>query len=366
MDRIEPQVPSAPRPDGEDSTSERLLSRRHFVRRVGLAGATLAVAGPVLAACGTTNSSTGTSASSGSSSSKPTGNRKKIGFSQPDTSASIWGPLMLGAKQECQARGYELLESHANSVLSAQLSEIQTWIAEGVGAIVALPLDNNAIIPLIKSAHAKGVKFLDYSDNALPGVDGWVIFDNLQGAKLVGQYAGQWVNQTLGGKAQVALLTHQIQLTGRQRIDGCVAALQAVAPGAKVVAQHEGVLSPDTFPAFQTMLQAHPDINVAICIADEGCAGVEQAFMATHPSAQRVKDMFICGFDGSGPVIKAVGTGGPIRATGALDAVAIGKASIETAANAIEGKTPTKINFPYVLCDVQTTALNKKLLAELA
>ena len=345
MDRIEPQVPSAPRPDGQDSTSERLLSRRHFVRRVGLAGATLAVAGPVLAACGTTSTSTSTSASSGGSSAKPTGNRKKIGFSQPDTSASIWGPLMLGAKLQCQARGYELLESHANSQLSAQLSEIQTWIAEGVGAIVALPLDNNAIIPLIKSAHAKGVKFLDYSDNALPGVDGWVIFDNLQGAKLVGQYAGQWVNQTLGGKAQVALLTHQIQLTGKQRIEGCVSALQAVAPGAKVVAQHEGVLSPDTFPAFQTMLQAHPGINVAICIADEGCAGVEQAFMATHPSAQRVKDMFICGFDGSGPVIKAVGTGGPIRATGALDAVAIGKASIESAANAVEGKTPTKINF---------------------
>jgi ribose transport system substrate-binding protein len=364
MDRIEPHVPSAPRPGGQDSTSERLLSRRHFVRRVGLAGATLAMAGPVLAACGTTNSST--SASSGSSSGKPTGNRKKIGFSQPDTSASIWGPLMLGAKQECQARGYELLESHANSVLSAQLSEIQTWIAEGVGAIVALPLDNNAIIPLIKSAHAKGVKFLDYSDNALPGVDGWVIFDNLQGAKLVGQYAGQWVNHNLGGKAQVALLTHQIQLTGKQRIEGCVSALQAVAPGAKVVAQHEGVLSPDTFPAFQTMLQAHPGINVAICIADEGCAGVQQAFMATHPSAQRVKDMFICGFDGSGPVIKDVGTGGPIRATGALDAVAIGKASIEAAANTIEGKTPAKINFPYVLCDAQTTALNKKLLAELA
>lgn|SRR6266566_3223347 len=235
MDRIEPQVPSAPRPDGQDSTSERLLSRRHFVRRVGLAGATLAVAGPVLAACGTT--STSTSARSGGSSSKPTGNRKKIGFSQPDTSASIWGPLMLGAKLQCQARGYELLESHANSQLSAQLSEIQTWIAEGVGAIVALPLDNNAIIPLIKSAHAKGVKFLDYSDNALPGVDGWVIFDNLQGAKLVGQYAGQWVNQTLGGKAQVALLTHQIQLTGKQRIEGCVSALQAVAPGAKVADQ---------------------------------------------------------------------------------------------------------------------------------
>jgi ABC-type sugar transport system substrate-binding protein len=138
-----------------------------------------------------------------------------------------------------------------------------------------------------------------------------------------------------------------------------------VAPGAKVVAQHEGVLSPDTFPAFQTMLQAHPGINLAICIADEGCDGVLRAFEGTHPSAQRTKDMFICGFDGSGPVIKDIETGGPIRATGALDAVAIGKACITAAANAIEGKSPTKINFPYVLCTFQTKAVNQKLLAEL-
>jgi ribose transport system substrate-binding protein len=373
MDRKQPRRLGGQRPEDSEDSAERSLSRRNFVRNVGLTGTGLAVAGPVLAACGTTSPSSSTTPSSTSSSSTsssnagaaPTGNRKKIGFSQPDTSASIWQPLMNGAQAECQARGYELLESHANSELNAQLAEIQTWIAEGVGAIVCLPLDNNAITPLIGQAHSKGIKFLDYSDNALPDVDGWVIFDNLQGAKLVGTYAGQWVNQTLGGQAQVALLTHQIQLTGRQRVEGCLAALQAVAPAAKVVAQHEGVLSPDTFPAFQSMLEAHPDINVAICIADEGCAGVQQAFMATHPSAQRIKDMFICGFDGSAPVIQAVGTGGPIRATGALDAVAIGKACIQAASDAIEGKLPTKINFPYVLCDVQTTALNKQLLAEL-
>jgi ABC-type sugar transport system substrate-binding protein len=359
MDSNQPQQRHPARSGGPGAPPSRPLSRRTFLGRAGAAGAALAVAGPVLAACGTTKSS----GSSGSG--KPTGNRLKIGFSQPDTSASIWAPLMAGAKLECKARGYELLESHANSVLDAQLSEIQTWIAEGVGAIIALPLDNNAIVPLIKQAHKAGIKFLDYSDNALPGVDGWVIFDNLQGAKLVGDYAGQWVNKNLGGTAQVALLTHQIQLTGRQRVEGCVKALQAVAPGAKVVAQHEGVLSPDTFPAFQTMLQAHPGINVVICIADEGCDGVLRAFQATHPSAQRTKDMFICGFDGSGPVIKAIETGGPIRATGALDAISIGRASIEASVNAIEGKQPKKINFPYVLSDISTTAANAKLLKDL-
>src|SRR5262249_26174593 len=158
-DMASPKAPRAgeQRSGEQDTQDERLLSRRNFVRRAGLAGAALAPGGPVLAAGGPTAGPTSPPPSSaGKPSSAPTGNRKKTGFSKPDTSASIWQPLMAGAQQECQARGYELLESHANSQLSAQLSEVQTWIAEGVGAIVCLPLDNSAIIPLIQQAHSKG------------------------------------------------------------------------------------------------------------------------------------------------------------------------------------------------------------------
>jgi ABC-type sugar transport system substrate-binding protein len=293
--------------------------------------------------------------------------QKSIGFSQPDTTASIWQPLMKGAQQEAHKLGYTLLESHANSQLSAQLSEIQTWIGEGVAGIIVLPLDNSAIQPLITKAHAKGIKMLDYSDSALPHTDGWVIFDNLQGAALVGKYAGQWINKTIpGGKAQVAMLTHNIQLTGRQRTQGCWNALKAVAPHATLVAQHEGVLSPDTLGPAQAMLQAHPNINVFICIADEGCDGVWSAFKGTHPSAARQKEMFICGFDGSGPVIQQVLAGTPVRATGALDAVAIGAASVSATAAAIRGNAKgARVKFPYVLVDYYTQAAGKKLLKDL-
>jgi|SRR5579875_727044 len=335
------------------------MRRRELLRGMAVGGVSLATFG--IAGCG---GSSGPSASSKAVGSK--GLKKAVGFSQPDTSASIWQPLMVGARSAASKRGYQLLESHANSQLSAQVAEIETWIAEGVAGIIVLPLDNTAMQPLIAKAHQRGIKFLDYSDNALPNVDGWVIFDNLQGAKLVGTYAGHWVNKTLGGKAQVGLLTHQIQLTGRQRIEGAVKALQAVAPGAKVVAQHEGVLSPQTFPAAQSMLEAHPNINVFICIADEGCDGVLHAFLDRHPSAKQQADMFICGFDGSAPVIKEILADTPIRATGALDAVAIGEASVNATINAVEGKGPTHVNFPYVLVDYQTQALGRKLLKELS
>src|SRR4029077_20395495 len=167
-------------------------------------------------------------------------NTKQIAFAQPDTSAGLYPLLLAGAKSATKRRGYELLQSHAHGKLDAQVNELNTWIGQGIGGVIVLPLDNNAMLPLIKKAHSAGVKFLDYSDKALPGTDGWVIFNNLQGAALVGADAGRWVNRTLGGQAKVALLTHEIQQTGKDRIHGGIAALQKVAPEAQGVAGPQG------------------------------------------------------------------------------------------------------------------------------
>jgi ribose transport system substrate-binding protein len=327
-----------------NSNPQAGTTRRELISAA--AGGALAVG---LAACGATSSG---------------GSSKKIAFAQPDTSAAIYRPLLRGAQQQANALGYTLLQSHANSQLDRQLSEINDWIAEGIGAIVVLPLDNNAIQPVIHKAHTHGVKFLDYSDNALPGVDGWIIFDNLQGAKLVGTNAGNWVNQTLGGKAKVALLTHQVQLTGRERIGGAVSALKAVAPNVQIVAQQEAVLSAQALPVVQSMLQAHPDLNVIFCIADDGALGALQAFMQTNPSPQRIAKMYIAGWDGSAPAVEKVVAGTALRSTGALDAVGIGKASIAAAHAAIKGTSGSRVSYPYTLITKDTVAQAQKIIAE--
>jgi ABC-type sugar transport system substrate-binding protein len=293
-------------------------------------------------------------------------NTKQIAFAQPDTSAGLYPLLLAGAKASTKRRGYELLQSHANGKLDAQVNELNTWIGQGIGGVIVLPLDNNAMAPLIKKAHKANVKFLDYSDKALKGTDGWVIFDNLGGAKLVGDYAGKWVNKTLGGKAKIALLTHEVQQTGRDRIHGAVAAIKKVAPGVQVVARHEGVLAADCLPVTQSILQAHPDINVIFCIADDGCLGAEQAFLQTKPSAARKAQMFIAGWDGSVAAMKKVVSGSTIRAVGALDIVGIGAASCDATANAIEGKGSTRVNYPYKLISQSNPAAGRALIAKYA
>jgi ribose transport system substrate-binding protein len=309
------------------------LSRRKFV--LGATGAIGALSlGPA-----------GTALAAG----RRAGNTQQIAFAQPDTSFAGYPLLLQGRHAVGKSRGYEILESHANHQLSKQVDEINTWIGQQIGGIIVLPLDNNAMLPLIKKAHDNDVKFLDYSDKALPGTDGWVIFNNLQGAALVGADAGRWVNKNLGGKAKIGLLTHEIQKTGRDRIHGAVAAIKKVAPKVQVVARHEGVLAAESYTVTQSMLQAHPDLNVIFCIADDGCLGAERAFMQTHPSKERQAQMYIAGWDGTVPVFKKIAAGSTIRATGALDLPGIGAASITATANAIEGKNPTKINYPYVL-----------------
>jgi ABC-type sugar transport system substrate-binding protein len=331
-----------------EERSRGLGGRKFVLGATGVIGA-LAVIGALLV--GNVGSALGVSGHAG--------NTKQIAFAQPDTSFAGYPLLLKGTHIEGTRRGYEILESHANHQLSKQVDEINTWIGQKIGGMIVLPLDNNAMLPLINKAHANDVKFLDYSDKALPGVDGWVIFNNLQGAALVGTDAGRWVNRTLGGKAKVGLLTHEIQKTGRDRIHGAVAALKKVAPNVQIVARHEGVLAAESYTVTQSMLQAHPDLNVIFCIADDGCLGAERAFMQTHPSKERQKQMYMAGWDGTVPVFKKIAAGSVIRATGALDLIGIGAASIRATANAIEGKQPTQINYPYVLVNQSPAGIKR-------
>ena len=335
--------------ESEMQRFEGAFDRRHFV--VGAAGLGVGLLGLGAVGCGGSDSGGG-------------GDAKQIAFAQPDTSSAIYPLLLHGVKQEAEKRGYSVVESHANHQLSKQVAELNTWTAQQVDGIIVLPMDNNAMGPIIKKAHQAGVKILDYSDKALPGVDGWVIFNNLQGAALVGKNAAAWVNKNLGGHAKVALLTHEVQQTGRERINGAVKALQQEAPGAEVVASHEGVLAAEALPVVQSMLQAHPDLNVIFCIADDGCLGAEKAFMQTHPSKARVDQMYIAGWDGTIPIFEKIIAGSAIRATGALDAIKIGAASVTATANAVEGKKPTQINFPYTLASQDDMATVKDLLAK--
>ncbi|WP_170308770.1 sugar ABC transporter substrate-binding protein [Pseudonocardia hierapolitana] len=278
------------------------------------------------------------------------GNSKTVAFGHPASSSSIYPLLVQGAQEEADRRGYDLLTSSANMDAGAQVDELNTWISQRIAGVIVAPVDTAGMAPIVQKAKTNDVRFLAYAAKSVPGADGSVIFANREGGELVGAAAGEWVNAQLGGRAKVALLTDYDQETGKDRIDGAVEALRAAAPDIEVVATQEGLFADETLPIFQSMLQAHPDINVVFCMADDGCVGAEKAFLQTNPSEERKRLMYMAGWDGTLPVLEQIATGSSvIRATAVLDLVAIGRASIAATVDAVEGGGDTEVVIPYEL-----------------
>jgi ribose transport system substrate-binding protein len=284
--------------------------------------------------------------------------RRRIAFGQPHREGDFYVALIAGARAEAKARNVELLESFASGEVEAQLNEINTWIAQGVDGLTVLALDPKAVSPLIKKAQAADIVWVSYAFN-VPGSDAVTTFDDIQGGAIVGEEAGKWINDRLGGSAEVAMLGDDTVETPRIRLDEAKKKLAEVCPGAKLVARQKGLLAPDALKATQSLLQAHPDVKVVLCAADDGALGASQAI---GQSDVKKDEMFVGGWDGSRAAMQKVLDGDVIRAVGALDLTAVGRSVVSVPLAVLEGKGKKQYSAPYVLVTPETRSEGERLI----
>jgi ribose transport system substrate-binding protein len=331
---------------------DREYSRGRFLK--GAAATTLAVAGLDLAGfrLGTALGALGNGS-------------KSIAVDLPFVQADVYPPLIAGAKAEAAKYGYKVLQSSSQLDLSTELNELNTWIPENIAAITAYPLDVKSFAPLVKKAHQHNEAFIAYG-SPVPGADGSTLFNDPQAATLIGTAAAKWVHSKLGGKANVALLTQNELETNKARINATVAQLKKLAPGAKVVAQAEAASAPDALKATQSLLSAHPDINMIIAINDQDLIGVGQALKQARKSPSSV---WAGGFDGSKAAMQAILNGSVVGATAALPLKKIGMTTVSVPHAILTGNKSNAARHVvtnYVLVDNSTTKLTKQLIADYA
>jgi len=326
-------------------------TRRRFLKTA--AGASLAVAGLDLASFG-----------AGAAIAALGNGSKTIAVDLPFVQADVYPALIAGAKQEAAKLGYTIVQSSSQLALSTELNELNTWIPQNIAAITAYPLDLKSFGPVVKKAHQHNEVFVAYG-SPVPGADGSTLFNDPQAAVLIGTAAAAWVHKKLGGKANVALLTKNELQTNKARIDATLAQLKKLAPGAKVIAQAEAAAAPDALKATQSLLSAHPEINLMICINDQDLIGVGQALKQARRPASSV---WAGGFDGSKTAMQAILSGAVVGATAALPLKQLGATTVSVPAAIIAGKTGKARHAltDYVLVDNSTTALTKKLIADYA
>lgn len=147
------------------STTTKSTSGR---RRLGvgiLAGVTVFA----LAACtsnsdgsdGDTDSTSGTSQAASGSNDEP-GEKVVIGFSAPAADHGWMGSITESAKAEAaKYEDVELRVAEGTNDVAVQISQVETFINDGVDAIVLLPFDGAAMTPIALEAMAAGIPVIN-------------------------------------------------------------------------------------------------------------------------------------------------------------------------------------------------------------
>ncbi len=285
---------------------------------------------------------------------------KRIAFGFPFRAVDIYKPLIAAAKAEADKRGVELLESSAGISAAEQLAEVNTWIASDVDAIVLFALDPQSMAPVVKRAQDAGIKVIGYAEN-VPGEDGSIVFNNEQGADLIGTATGEYINEELGGKANVGVLSFTAGEQNRIRTGNAVDKITELAPGAKVVARAQANDAGTALKVGKPMLNANPDINVVVANTDDDING----FVAALKSVGRDSDsVWFASYDASTPVLKKLRTGEVKGITAGLPIPAVGRAVVEAPVNAITGRGSTSLNPDYVGVTHETPDLIDQMLSE--
>ncbi len=272
----------------------------------------------------------------------------KIGATFMDLSNPYFVQFVAGLEDEVAERGYEVTVVDGAGDAVSQVAAVENFIVQGVDVICLGPVDQNSVVDVIQKAEDAGIKVIGCHQPA-EGCDGYFIADEYNYGYLAGTCAAEWINQKLGGSAQVALIVDPSMEALVDRSTGCEDAIRELAPDAEIVSIQGGSLDGAEAAAnAETILQAYPDVQVIATINDvAGLAVMEVA--RTHNKF--TDDFFICGLDATDEAIAAMKEeGSPYRATVDIAPYESGQQLVDLVEDVMEnGKLdPETIYFPMI------------------
>ena len=228
--------------------------------------------------------------------------------------------------------------------LEQQTAALDTWINQGVDAIVLLPVDAASIAPYKERADAAGIAMSTYAF-PIEGFCGNAGFDATQSGELIADEAIKWAKTAYpngGAKALVSSLSALPLLAPRWEVP--IKKLKDA--GIEVVATQDGADIASGLEITETTLQAHPDLAIVIGLNDDFAVGAYQAFKNAKIPAEKV---FIGGQDGSLEGLEAIKEGEHYKASSAILLDQLGASIVDISLACITGEGETNVATPAKL-----------------
>lgn len=209
--------------------------------------------------------------------------------------------------------GEEIVVVDAKGDSAKQHQQFDQFIAQGCDAIVGMFLSVDGWEEQVAAAVAKGIGVFNHSASAVGGATQNVGLGQFDSGYAVGVETARWINETLGGKAEVGILAILEDPQLLQRSEGFKAALAELAPGATIVGEANAQDKDTGAAAAANLLQAHPGIQVLYASADDPALGALAA--ATDAGKSDPETFFLASNDGTNASFEKIGEGGIYQAT---------------------------------------------------
>jgi ABC-type sugar transport system substrate-binding protein len=184
-----------------------------------------------------------------------------------------------GFEAACKELGAQFLTIDPQYRLEKQISDLENVINNNYSGFTLLPIDENATYDLFETAKAKGIATASV---AQPQKNAHLVYtlDEYEYGIAIGTQAGEWIQNNLGGRAKVALITQDNVEAVIARGNGVRDAIAKICPQAQIVSRQAGDIPEKGQQIIESVLQAHPDLNVVVATNDSGGIGGYRAMVA--------------------------------------------------------------------------------------
>lgn len=264
---------------------------------------------------------------------------KTIAVIPKGTTHEFWKAVHAGAVKAGRAQHAEILWKGPvrEDDRDEQIKVVETFLSRGVDAIVLAPLDDRALVPVLKDAKARNIPVL-IIDSAVAW-DGQVSFVATDNEK-AGALAAERLGALLEGKGKVVVMRYQEgSASTSARETGFLDALAAKFPGVTIASsnQYGGATTETAFATGEKLLSSFQDASGIFCPNESTTFGMLRALAG----AGRTGKVRFVGFDASDKLIEALSQG-QIDGLVVQNPFRMGELGVSYALDAAAGKTVEK------------------------
>lgn len=242
-----------------------------------------------------------------------------LGVTFRDTTNQTYKKEIDAMKEKCEEYGIEMVVQDAHEDLATQISQIENFMAMDVDYIFVNVFDAEGIKDTINKAIEKGFFVIIYDATFENASLTFGYIDNYEYGYKVGEMAANFINSNEELKnaetVEWGLQTYTVVSDIIARGEGVKAAMEELAPNAKLVIEQDVLSTEEGVTATENYIQAHPDIKIVCGISDPFVYGAYQAFRAAGYTGE---EYGVFGCDGSEQALELIKEDSIYRGTVAL------------------------------------------------